>query len=102
VEEDGVGMRVKTELQRISSAVDGYAKTIKKRLVQKYKEGYCGWDGDYSTAKLCNEIYNDAEFIFSGRGSIDGDCKAAVDIGGRGMMLWYRRKKVRSCRLKPS
>jgi len=79
-----------TEIERINQAIDEFAAAIKKRMAEKYYEGYRGWDGDYSADDLCYEIGDDAAEML---GTANYH-KEAVDIGARAMMLWHRQKAM--------
>jgi hypothetical protein len=76
-----------TEEQKLCKAADDFNEAIKERLLQKAREGYTGWDGDYPAAHLAAEIRQDT------RTSDNGKSKA-VDIGARAMMLWFRKEST--------
>ncbi len=69
------------------AAVDAYAEAIKSRLDDKAKEGYVGWDGEYQTDDLIDEIVEDAPRLYSPTGTT-----AVIDIGARCMMVWKRQQ----------
>lgn len=82
------------DIEKLNAAVDAFAGAMKERFQQKVKEGYTGWDGDYPTQNILEEIKRDAEFLH------EDHCwetrfkpgKLSVDIANRCMMLWYREK----------
>ena len=75
-------------IERINKAIDEFAGVMKSRMADKHREGYRGWDGKYHIPYLCDKIARDAHKI---QFSVAHD-KAAIDIGARAMMLWYRHK----------
>lgn len=75
-----------TDKEKRDKAVDAFAVAIKARLDQQASKGYTGWDGQYPSRSLCNEISDDAIRLRL----LDDDEKLAVDIGARAMMLHFR------------
>ena len=79
------------EIEKINRAIDEFAGAIKARMVEKYHEGYRGWDSKCSpsTERLAIELNRDScELI-----KLNDPIKAAVDIGARAMMLWRRHNE---------
>jgi len=63
-----------------------FSKEVEHRLKEKEDEGYTGWDGDYSTEALQEELTDDALQIEREGGYKD----QALDVAARAMMLWHR------------
>lgn len=75
-----------TDKEKRDKAVDAFAAAIKERLDQQAAKGYVGWDGQYPSLSLRNEIEGDAIRLRL----LDHDEKLAIDIGARAMMLHFR------------
>jgi hypothetical protein len=60
---------------------------MKRATMSDNKTAYAG-ENNYPTNELCREIANDAAGIEINL----AHNKAAIDIGARAMMLWYRQK----------
>ena len=78
------------EIKKINTAVDSFATAIKARMLEKYQQGYHGWDGQCSEASLVLELYRDSCELLLRNNLI----KFAIDIGARAMMLWYRHNNT--------
>lgn len=74
-------MDLQKEKMRLSQAVDFFANDMKARLFEQAESGYTGWDKEYPTDDLWDEIKDDAENERELR---------SVDIANRAMMIWYR------------
>jgi len=88
------------EIEKINNTIDAFTDNIKERMLQKYKEGYRGWDGKYSEIYLSNELLNDAVDVARNLPikNFKPTCtvilnQRLVDISARCMMLWYRYNK---------
>lgn len=81
------GVNGELEIIRLNLAVDEFAGEMKKRLTQKAKEGYEGWDGKHPEEDLLTQIEDDCINIGV---DVDDDKKTCVDIANRAMMLWNR------------
>lgn len=74
------------DIDKINAAIDRFADAIKERMLEKYHQGYKGWDGKYPTEKMALELNRDScELI-----KLNSPAKAAIDIGARAMILWHR------------
>lgn len=69
------------EIVRLNEAVDAFAVVMKKKLEQKAKEGWTGWDSlDAREAIYNNLLAHAAGFPLAAR--------QEVDIANLAMMLW--------------
>ena len=87
---------MKTEKDKLCEAVDEFAEAMKKRLLQKQKQGFCGWDnGDVTDYGLPTRLFNKAAQVYviinySSKQRIIG--KLLVDIANFSMMIWRKTK----------
>ena len=81
-----------TDKQKRDAAVDAFAIAIKARLDEQAAKGYAGWDGDYATDTLADELHHDAGMVLAaiGMGVQWRRDRWIVDIGARAMMLHFR------------
>ncbi len=74
------------EIIKIENAVNSFAAEIKRRMLEKLRQGYLGWDSKYSTDRLMIELNKDTVLVLKG----EDISKNLVDIGARAMILWLR------------
>jgi len=87
---------VQREIEKLGSAVDGFAAVMKARLERKALQGYTGWDDpeqvtnlSLATMLLSDSLTFSHELTKNG-GEVPGDL--LVDIANRAMFLWLRQK----------
>lgn len=79
-----------SEKDALCGAVDEFAKSMKKRLLSKMKEGFKGWDdGDLDLKRLSVPLLTKAENI--NRIPYDIGQKEIVDVANFAMMLYFRQ-----------
>jgi predicted secreted protein len=74
------------EIKKINDAIDEFSEEIKKRMLDKFVQGYRGWDGNYDIRTIKHEINDDAYLLLN----CNSDEQLSVDIGARAMMVWFR------------
>lgn len=79
----------KNDLKDLKNTLTDFFLAVSQRLGEKYEEGYRGWNGDYDYHKLAIELNKDSIELIKENDPV----KAAIDIGARAMMLWYRHTK---------
>jgi cellulase/cellobiase CelA1 len=72
---------VEQEISRLNEAVDHFAQAMKTKLAQKAREGWTGWDDQFSADKIYTTMLAHAAGIPLARGQ-------EVDIANLAMMLW--------------
>lgn len=87
--------KVQREIEKLGSAVDGFAAVMKARLERKALDGYTGWDdpakvADISlTTFLLSDALSYSHEMTLGGGGTNPDL--LVDIANRAMFLWLRK-----------
>ncbi len=69
------------ELARLSIAVDTFANAMERKLVDKFYEGYEGWDNPSYEVEIISNLQEHVASL------IAGESKQAVDVANLAMML---------------
>jgi len=80
-----------SEIDKLDAAVDKFKNAMKGMLFKKHSEGLIGWDKEYPSQHLAEEILRDSASLVP---RCTSDCrKLCVDIANRAMMLWHRAEQ---------
>ncbi len=80
-------MNYQEEEKKLDEAVDAFAAEMKRRLFDKIRQGYIGWDNPKSIL--------DAELLRGIRDDVGAKCipsEKFIDIANRSMMMWFRKR----------
>ena len=69
------------EIKALDKAVDSFSFNMKKRLRDKVKEGYRGWDDPESIPVMMERLEKHLERLYS------GNADSAIDVANLAMML---------------
>ena len=83
------------ETEKLCAAVDKFAEAMKKRLLQKEKQGFSGWDvGDVTAYAIPTRLFGKAAQLYAlinyspkPKKIMD---KLLVDIANFAMMIWCK------------
>ena len=76
------------EAAELFHAVDLFSGQMKRRLLEKARAGYVGWNNsEFTDFQIISKMHKD---IISENPELK-----SVDIANRAMMLWYRNKSRR-------
>ena len=80
-------MNERRETAELEIVLAGFTRAMKDRLLAKMRQGHRGWQHEYPSSDLRQEMKQDVQ------ASIDtGDDQHAVDIANRAMFLWFREQ----------
>jgi hypothetical protein len=86
-----------TEKEKLYSAVDEFSVAMKRRLVQKQKQGYRGWDNkDINSYSIPTRLFYKSSEIYAITTVLTEKNlrkKMLVDIANFAMMLWKKCEK---------
>jgi surfactin synthase thioesterase subunit len=85
------------EREKLCKAVDEFAEAMKKRLLQKEKQGFFGWNaGSITSYNIPTRLFRKAAELYAllnyAPKSEKIEDKLLVDIANFAMMLWMKVK----------
>ena len=72
------------ELDRLNQAVDDFSLAMKWRLVQKFNQGFSGWDDPRYKEVIQKKLKSATDRLLA------GDTQQAPDVANLAMMLHYQ------------
>uniref|UniRef100_A0A6M3LFP6 Uncharacterized protein n=1 Tax=viral metagenome TaxID=1070528 RepID=A0A6M3LFP6_9ZZZZ len=76
--------RSRQECQRLTTAVDHFAESMKRKLHQKAASGYRGWDDPSCLVNIKVMLLKHAADVYAGKDS------QSVDVANLAMMIWQQ------------
>jgi hypothetical protein len=76
---------------KIKQTIKKFADEMKKKMLEKFKEGYHGWDDRerFPDLLILGKLHEHVERLVHYRLSEE------IDIANFCMMLWYRKKQIK-------